>query len=39
MLPLMVVYLGISWDEETCSNAALNGRLELLKWARAHQCP
>ena len=22
-----------------CSSAALNGHLELLKWARANQCP
>ncbi|WZN62988.1 ankyrin repeat protein [Chloropicon roscoffensis] len=27
------------WDEETCSWAALGGRLELIKWLRAKGCP
>jgi hypothetical protein len=31
--------IGISWDEETCANAAAHGHLELLKWARTNQCP
>jgi len=24
---------------ETCGNAAMNGHLELLKWARLNSCP
>jgi len=32
--------LGISWNKDTCSNAAFSGNLELLKWAtRSNQCP
>ena len=27
------------WDEWTCSNAALNGHLEVLKYARENNCP
>jgi len=27
------------WDEETCSNVALNGHLEVLKWLRENGCP
>ncbi|CAB9518412.1 ankyrin repeat protein [Seminavis robusta] len=27
------------WDERTCSAAAEEGNLELLKWARAQGCP
>ena len=27
------------WDEDTCANAAYNGDFEVLKWARANQCP
>ena len=31
--------LGISWNSYTCSNAARNGHLQLLKWARVNGCP
>jgi len=31
--------VSFSWDAYTCSNAAKNGNLELLKWARAQGCP
>jgi hypothetical protein len=27
------------WDESTCSNAALNGHLEVIKWCRKNRCP
>ena len=27
------------WDEETCTNAAEGGHLEVLKWARENDCP
>ena len=30
---------GQSWDEYACEYAAKNGRLEVLKWLRANQCP
>ena len=31
--------LPIPWKVWTCTNAAKNGHLNLLKWARANQCP
>jgi hypothetical protein len=31
--------LGISWNEQTCRNAAMKGHLELLIWVRANRCP
>jgi len=37
--PHCTAYPIISWDVKTCINAASNGHLELLKWARANQCP
>lgn len=30
---------GYSWDETTCSSAALHGHLDVLKWARQEGCP
>lgn len=30
---------GYEWDYKTCSNAALNGHLDVLKWARMNKCP
>lgn len=27
------------WDEWTCAFAALNGHLDVLKWARENGCP
>jgi len=30
---------GCPWDEETCSEAAYGGHLEVLQWARAQGCP
>jgi hypothetical protein len=27
------------WDEWTCANAASNGHLAVLQWAREHECP
>lgn len=27
------------WDEETCAMAALNGHLEIIKWARSREPP
>lgn len=27
------------WDRHVCSSAALEGHLEVLKWARCHGCP
>ena len=30
---------GCPWDDYTCSNAALNGHLEILKWAHENGCP
>ena len=27
------------WDERTCASAASGGHLEVLKWAREHDCP
>ena len=30
---------GCSWDEKTCSSAALGGHLETLQWARTNGCP
>ena len=26
------------WDSDTCSHAALNGHLHVLKWARENDC-
>ncbi len=30
---------GCPWDEETCSQAAREGHLDMLKWARANGAP
>jgi hypothetical protein len=30
---------GCPWDSYTCSTAARNGHLEVLKWTRANGCP
>ena len=30
---------GAPWDESTCSNAALNGHLEIIQWCRANGAP
>jgi len=30
---------GCDWDEETCSEAAAGGHLEVLTWVREHGCP
>ena len=30
---------GCPWDWETCSQAALNGQLATLRWARENGCP
>ena len=27
------------WNKLTCELAAFNGRLQVLKWAREHDCP
>jgi hypothetical protein len=27
------------WDEDTCTNAAEGGHLEVLKWLRENGCP
>lgn len=29
---------GCYWDERTCSDAAQNGNLDILQWARANGC-
>ena len=29
----------VPWDASTCSHAEHGGYLEVLKWARAHDCP
>jgi hypothetical protein len=39
VLQLLRNELGCVWDESTCSTAARNGRLEVLQWARANDCP
>ena len=30
---------GINWNEKVCLVAAMNGHLEVLKWAREKGCP
>jgi hypothetical protein len=30
---------GCSWDDETCSDAAMGGHIELLRWARENGAP
>ena len=30
---------GCEWNSSICSNAALKGHLEVLKWARQNGCP
>ncbi len=35
----LVLQNGACWNEYTCSNAAMRGHLELLKWARANGAP
>ena len=27
------------WDEDTCTDAAQGGHLEVLKWSRENGCP
>lgn len=36
---LSLVGEALFWDEKTCSGAALNGNLKLLKWLRERGCP
>ena len=31
--------LGYPWDEMTYAHAANYGYLEVIQWARAHECP
>jgi hypothetical protein len=38
-IPVGTFENGCPWDEETCSYAAKNGHLEVLKWARLNGCP
>ncbi len=30
---------GCPWDTQTCANAADEGHLEVLQWARSQGCP
>ena len=30
---------GCPWDEETCTEAAINGNIECLKYAHENGCP